>query len=1104
MTRIFRGILLAAGILAITGGTANAQAIGQIFGKVTDSSKAVVPGVTVTVAGPALQAPLTNVTTVTGAYSFPSVPIGKFTVTFELSGFKKVTRPNVEIVSGFNAQIDVTLEVGAVSTELTITGASPVVDTKKTNTGGTFTKEILENIPTARDPWQIIGMTPGVQAGLNVGGAQSGQQVGLSVFGTSSNVQWNLEGGSITDLSSNSSPSYFNFDSFEQIQVVTGGGDVSIQSSGLSINLVTKSGSNVFKGTAVTTFENASMQSQNVTQQLFYAGSNGFLSGNPIQKITNNSVEYGGPIKRNRIWWWAAADKQDINTGVLNFFDQSLGSFCAGLVAAQKAGTLSGSITYANLKQVQKCLTNDKTVIKDLEWKFNFQLNASNKLQYLFTSDNKYRNHRGASANTDKDATTQQTSDKPLGLPLPTYSITHTMILTDRLVFNNQFTYVHGGFFLDYQDVPPQGTCLQTRYLGPATGVGPKGTDPSEYMIGTRANPACFFNTQSLSNRTTGLSSRSLNGTYQTTRHSWEAKTDGTYFLTNMLGGDHSLKFGVGWRRNPIQTFTHYSGGARVTMQCVGNNQANCGGGVIVPAGSAAGLVPFRAVLSRDQILNNTWHTWNGYLQDSYSKGRLRLNGGVRYDWQTSKYLGGCVPSNILVPDLLPAQCEAVTNLSSVLDPATGLTLKNTDGTDVKRPIQAFSNLAPRVSATYDLFGNGKTSVHTSFSYYYATKITLANALGGLFTTTSLTWGDNQSNGLCSTTAGTPCYTDANNDSKVTRDELVGTGTSSSSRFNAVTGVLTPAGNIVDKSAQIGRTREFITGVSHELVPNLALSVDYIYRNYDRGTTGYTIGTQPGARACAPGEVILTPPSCFPLSSLYVPASPNYTDPVTGITAPYFVVCTGCQRPSGVGSITMTSLSYSVYKGLTISANKRFSNRWQMNASLTKQTSPGFSPLGSYTNPTGLEFTNGISSLVRYLVKISGAVSLPYGLTLSTNINVNDGANRTLSINGPGNVYGGVNTAGANTTIGGTNTLTFQKTGTTRLGATKLVDVGLAKVIPFRGGKDRLKLMLDMFNIFNSNVILGFSSNTLSSSSFNSPSSIIGPRVFRVGMQLAF
>ena len=507
MTRVFRGILLAAGILVSTAGLANAQAIGSIFGKVTDPSGGVLPGVTVTVTGPALQRPLVSTTSATGTYQFPSVPIGTFTVTFELSGFKKAARSNVVITANCNAPVDQKMEIGQVSEEMTVTAAAPVVDTKKTTTGATFTKDILENIPTARDPWQIIGMTPGVQAGLNVGGSASGQQVGLSVYGTSSNVQWNLEGGSITDLSSNSSPSYFNFDSFEQIQVTTGGGDVSVQSSGLSINLVSKSGSNVFKGTAVATFENDSMQTNNVTPELFYSGSNGLLSGNPVQKIAVYSVEYGGPIMRNRLWWWAAADKQDINSGVVNFFDPNKGSYCQQLVAAQKTGStaLFAAQTYDKLQDVQNCLSNDKTVIKDLEWKFNYQINAANKIQWLFTSDNKYRNRRGASPTTLQEAVTQQTSDMPWGFPLPTHSLTHTWVASDKLVFNNQFTYVGGGFFLDYQDVPPQGDCNQSRYTGSA--------DINSY---TRNSPNCLWNVQPLSNNTTGLSSRSLSGTYQT------------------------------------------------------------------------------------------------------------------------------------------------------------------------------------------------------------------------------------------------------------------------------------------------------------------------------------------------------------------------------------------------------------------------------------------------------------------------------------------------------------------------------------------------------------------------------------------------------------
>ena len=1066
MMRGVRGFLLVAGILLLSAVSANAQAIGSIFGKVTDSTGGVMPGVTVTVAGTGLQQPLVAVTGATGTYQFPNVPIGTYSVSFELEGFKKSVRPNVIISSGFQAGVDQKLEVGNRTEEVMVSAAPPVVDTKKTTTGATFTKDILENIPSARDPWQIINMTPGVQAGLNVGGSSSGQQVGLASRGTGANVQWNLEGGSITDLSSNSSPSYFNFDSFEQIQVVNGGGDVSVQSSGLAINLVTKSGSNVFKGSAVATFENDAMQGQNVTRELFNAGTGGFLSGNPLSKILVTSAEYGGPIKKNRLWFWAAWDRQDINVGILNFFDGTKGGLCEQLLAAQKSGSLAGTVTYDKLGDVVKCLQNDKTMIKDLQWKFNYQMNSANKFQYLFQSDNKYRNRRGATATTAVEATTQQTSDEPKGvgywgLPLPTHSLTHTLIASDKLVFNTMFTYVHGGFYLDYQDVPPQGNCAQAKYNG--------STSSADYA----RDASCLWMIQSRSNRTTGFADRSLGSNYVTKRPGWEAKTDATYFLTNTLGGDHSLKFGFGWRRNPIQTFSHYSGGARATMQCVGNSNANCGGGVITSAGATAGYVPYQAVLYRDQLLNNDWWTYNGYIQDSYSRGKFRVNGGIRYDWQTSKYLGGCIAPSVLRPDILPSQCENATNI----DPTTG------------KKLQAFSNLGPRLSVTYDVLGNGKTSVHASYSYYFATKITLANNLGGLFSQPALTWGPNQSSGACSTTAGAPCWNDANKDSVIQINELIGTPTSNNARFNTTTGVFAPAGNTVDPSTKIGRTREFVAGIQHELIANLAVGVDYIYRKYDRGSRSFSIGYDPS--------------SGKNLADLYNPTVQTHTDPVTGLSAPYYITCTGCVRPSGLGSIIVTDPAYQIYHGVDITMNKRFSNRWQGSVAITLQKNPGYLPAYTFTNPTGVNFSDGASTIARYLIKANGAFQLPWDIMVSGNLNINDGATRTLSINGPGSVYGGVTATGAASTIN-YGTLAFEVPGTTRFKPTSLLDLGAQKVINFRGGKNRLKLMADAFNIFNVNTILGYSSSNRSLATFSAPNSIVPPRVFRIGASISF
>src|SRR6185295_15695748 len=102
-------------ILALTAGSAFAQANGQIFGKVTDATGGVLPGVTVTVSGPSLQAPLVAVSAASGAYTFPNVPIGTFTVTFELTGFKKFTRTGVVINTGFSAEIPAKMEVGSLT-----------------------------------------------------------------------------------------------------------------------------------------------------------------------------------------------------------------------------------------------------------------------------------------------------------------------------------------------------------------------------------------------------------------------------------------------------------------------------------------------------------------------------------------------------------------------------------------------------------------------------------------------------------------------------------------------------------------------------------------------------------------------------------------------------------------------------------------------------------------------------------------------------------------------------------------------------------------------------------------------------------------------------
>src|SRR3954465_3803494 len=250
-----RAIVLAlAALLAVSGvASAQGQQTGEIFGKVTDQSGASLPGVTVTLTSPNLLQPQSAVTSETGTYQFPRLNIGTYTVKFELTGFKSVVQQDIIITVGFSAPVNAKLEISAVQETITVTGESPVVSTRETGTKQTFTNELLQQIPSARDPWVILQQTAGIAMDReNIGGNQSGQQSNYVSRGSAGfNNKWSLDGVDITDLNATgASPTYYDFDAFQEMTINTGGVDVTQQTGGVGINLVTKSGSDRFKGSS--------------------------------------------------------------------------------------------------------------------------------------------------------------------------------------------------------------------------------------------------------------------------------------------------------------------------------------------------------------------------------------------------------------------------------------------------------------------------------------------------------------------------------------------------------------------------------------------------------------------------------------------------------------------------------------------------------------------------------------------------------------------------------------------------------------------------------------------------------------------------------------
>src|SRR5688500_3193697 len=163
---------------AVTTGT------GAINGRVTDTSDAVMPGVTVTITSPSQMGVRTEVTDADGTYRFSAVTPGDYVVSFELAGFSSVRNEGIRVSLGFTATVNAELKVASLQESVTVTGQSPVVDTSATTIGNTFDAKQLSALPTSRDYFSLLAGSPAVQmARIDVGGSTNGTQQGFVVAG---------------------------------------------------------------------------------------------------------------------------------------------------------------------------------------------------------------------------------------------------------------------------------------------------------------------------------------------------------------------------------------------------------------------------------------------------------------------------------------------------------------------------------------------------------------------------------------------------------------------------------------------------------------------------------------------------------------------------------------------------------------------------------------------------------------------------------------------------------------------------------------------------------------------------------------------------------
>jgi hypothetical protein len=289
---------------------------GNIFGRVLDKSGAALPGVTVTVTGQA--APRSAVSDSQGNFRFLNLSPGKYAMHGELEGFGKVQR-TVDVAVGGNTEVNLRLDP-AVTESITVSAASPVIDTRTVTSGASIEQIELKEVPTARDPWVVLQSVPGVLVDrVNVGGNKSGQQSYFVSKGTErTQTVWNIDGVSSTDMSGSGGAAgfYVDFDSFQEFKVVTGSSDPSVQTPGVQMNLVTKRGTNDFKGSGRYYYTSHNLQSDPTVPDEAAHYPTPLTAVNSIDQISEVGAEAGGPIIADKVWAWGSYSKNPISTVV--------------------------------------------------------------------------------------------------------------------------------------------------------------------------------------------------------------------------------------------------------------------------------------------------------------------------------------------------------------------------------------------------------------------------------------------------------------------------------------------------------------------------------------------------------------------------------------------------------------------------------------------------------------------------------------------------------------------------------------------------------------------------------------------------------------------
>jgi hypothetical protein len=982
----------------------SARAQSAMGGVVKDTTGAVLPGVVVEVASPALiERVRSAVTDAQGQYKILDLRPGTYSVTFSLPGFATVKRDGIELPANFTAPVNGEMRVGAVEETVTVSGASPVVDVTQAVTQQVLPQQLLDAVPTGGRNIQSVGATlVGVtQSQPDVGGAQGMQQTYIAAHGADPKDNYIMvDGIRMNGIEGDGAiQQYFNEGMFSEMSYQTAGISAESSGGGVRLNMIPKDGGNTFRGDVFFSATGQSLQANPLTPELV---AQGLQAGNALTSIHDLNISAGGPIKVNKVWFFGSMRHWGVNQTLANSF-----------YPATPFSPSDTSFTPDDSRQVV-----DDNLIKSFMARFTWQVSSKNKFAVYMDKLIKFRGHE---QNSIAGGVSSIWAEETYSTRQPKqYYMTEakwTGVWTTRLLFEAGIA-VNNESYTTGELQPALEGCLAASTCNPI----PKVNITNGQLWG--APPTPFYVHTPV--RETGMASLSY------------------------VTGSHAIKGGVELSRGKSGLQRRFQNTAINFYQ-----RYRTVNGVTAPYQ----VTLFNTATEEFDKLNADLGL---YVQDTWTLKRLALTPGVRWEYFNSSY-----------PD------EGVSAEQQALMIAEGYAARPLfPGTTMP----TFKNWAPRVGASYDLFGNGKMALKASIAKY-----------NSAFSTVTFPQVYNPM--VLSTDTRNWLNPSATNNVFVPGVSQLGPSTNAS--FGLIT--RTPDPNITRPY-----NVEMTVSVQREVRPGMSVSAGYYHRHYYNLI--YTDNTA------------LDAPGAFTASTIPNPCS-------TGT-----IVCGGNQPQTltvykispaliGKGAPVVDRNSpnnYRVYNGIEGSFMARIAGGAQVFGGVlvarqisslcdsTDGTATIAFAQASDPNYTIYCDQSKFDLPFRTQVKLGGTYPLPYGLNISGTFqsypgarNYGSGATNFDYLQQTYIVPAPLLTPGQ-----ATETVNLNTPGTLYLPRWNQLDLRFARKFSLPGGRGSWQIQGDLFNALNAHPVVAFTTNY--GSALGNATQALQPRILTLGAQLHF